>query len=120
MGQTEEESFEILNLVRILIAMLKANGKLIAKMGEVEKKFPEEFGLMKDFSAEKLDTFVDKAPPEIAGLFLKIMLRATTIGPKMNNAMKLSADEKIRLGKEISKLVRDLETLLEKVEEVEK
>ena len=39
MGQTEAESFEILNLVRILIAMLKANGKLIAKMGEVEKRF---------------------------------------------------------------------------------
>jgi len=97
--------------------MMSENGKLITKMGELEKKYPKEFSLMKDFSAERVQEFIDKAPPEIAGLFLKILLRTTTIAPKMSNAMNLPADEKIKLGEQIGGLVKDLEALLEKVKE---
>ena len=115
--KTKREYAEFLNLLRILISMLSENGRLITKMGEIEKKYPKEFKLMKEFSTEKLDAFVEKAPPEIAGLFLKIMLRAAAIGPKTSKAMELSADEKIELGKQIAELVKDMESLLKKIEE---
>jgi hypothetical protein len=115
--QEKEEDTEFLNLIKIFISMLSENGKLITKMGETEKKFPNEFKMMKEFSPERLDAFVEKAPPEIAGLFLKIMLRAAAIGPRTNRAMELPADEKLELGKQINELVRDLEILLRKVEE---
>jgi hypothetical protein len=121
MNQEKTEGYtEFLNLLKIFISMLSENGKLITKMGEIEKKYPKEFKLMREFSAEKLDAFVEKAPPEIAGLFLKIMLRAAVIGPKTSKAMELSAEEKIELGKQIAELVKDMEILLKKVEEESK
>jgi hypothetical protein len=116
----KEDYTEFLNLIRIFISMLSENGKLITKMGEIEKRFPNEFKMMKEFSPEKLDAFVEKAPPEIAGLFLKIMLRAAAIGPKTSRAMGLPAEEKLELGKQINELVKDLEILLKKVEEESK
>lgn len=115
--KTKEEYVEFLNLLRIFISMLRENGNLITKMGEIEKKYPKEFKLMKEFSTEKLDVFIEKAPPEIAGLFLKIMLRAAAIGPKTSKAMELSADEKLELGRQIAELVKDMEKLLKKIEE---
>jgi len=118
MDQEGKEGYtEFLNLIRIFISILSENGKLITKMGEIEEKFPDEFKMMKEFSPERLDAFVEKAPPEIAGLFLKIMLRAAAIGPKTNRAMDLPAEEKLKLGKQINELVKDLEILLKKVEE---
>ena len=121
MDQEEKEEYtEFLNLIKIFISMLSENGKLITKMGEIEKRFPNEFKMMREFSPERLDAFVEKAPPEIAGLFLKIMLRAAAIGPKTNRAMELPAEEKLELGKQINDLVKDLEILLKKVEEESK
>jgi hypothetical protein len=113
----KEEYTEFLNLIKIFISMLSENGKLITKMGEIEKRFPNEFQMMKEFSPERLDAFVGKAPPEIAGLFLKIMLRAAAIGPRTSRAMELPAEEKLELGKQMNELVKDLEILLKKVEE---
>ena len=121
MDQEEKAGYtEFLNLLKIFISMLSENGKLITKMGEIEKRFPNEFKMMKEFSPERLDALVEKAPPEIAGLFLKIMLRAAAIGPKTNRAMELPAEEKLELGKQINELVKDLEILLKKVEEESK
>lgn len=121
MGQKNTEEYtEFLNLLKIFISMLSENGKLITKMGEIEKKFPKEFKMMREFSAEKLDAFVEKTPPEIAGLFLKIMLRTAAIGPKTSMAMELPAEEKIDLGKQIAELTKDMEILLKKVEEESK
>lgn len=110
----ENKRVEFQSLMKVLISMIAEIGNFIKKMGKIEQKYPEEYKIMQEFSPEFLNKLVDETPPEIAGLFLKISLRLASLGPRLSDFMKLPADEKIKLGKEIDDLVKDLTTLLDK------
>lgn len=104
------------DLVNMLVETMCIYGDFVEGFGKVHKKYGKIFELAKDFtntpiSPELIGYLADKATPEMAGIFLKIMLKVTTIAPQMNRFMELSAEEKVKLGKAIKSIARDFEKL---------
>jgi hypothetical protein len=104
------------DLINMLVETMRVYGDFVEGFGHVHKKYGKVFELAKDFtntpiSPELIGYLADKATPEMAGIFLKIMLKVTSIAPQMNRFMELSAEEKVKLGKDIKSIAKDFEKL---------
>jgi len=104
------------DLLNMLVETMCLYGNYVEGFGRIHKNYGKIFELAKDFtktpiSPELIGYLADKATPEMAGIFLKIMLKLNSIAPQMNRFMELSAEEKIKLGKAIKSIAKDFEKL---------
>lgn len=116
---TKEMKIEIAGFIEAFILYLRNMGKFTKKIGEIEKKFPEAFKIMGDLaSPETLSEFVKKARPELVVKIFEFFLRASALSSKMREGMsELTADEKIQIGNEMTKLANSLSDLMKESEE---
>jgi hypothetical protein len=111
--------FEQINkddLLNMFVETMCLYGNYVEGFGRIHKKYGKVFELAKDFtktpiSPELMGYVADKATPEMAGIFLKIMLKLASIAPQMSRFMDLTSEEKIKLGKGIKSLAKDFENL---------
>lgn len=111
---------EAKNLVEMLRYLMDAYGFFAEKLGGIQKTHREAYESM--FSLESvgklpeiLSEMVNKEP-ELGKLFTNIFIRMTTLMPRVNRLMDLSADEKIELGKNLKTLAGELDKLLDWIE----
>jgi hypothetical protein len=92
-------------------------GEFLVKMGSIEKKTGLNFNDVSKIMLEPdtFDKLVGSMPPDIIGLFLKIIYRAASLNKI--NMNELSADEKIRVGTNIRDLAMQLNDLFRVLEE---
>ncbi|MGC8961042.1 MAG: hypothetical protein ACP5K1_01180 [Candidatus Bathyarchaeia archaeon] len=74
---------------------------------------------MRDKAPELVEEFVDKAPPEVIGSFMKFIVRIVSLFSKMEGKRleEIPAEEKIKLSKEMDKIISDARELLERWKE---
>ena len=104
------------DLLNMLVETLCLYGDYVQGLGQIHKKYNNVFQATKDFtktpiSPQLVGFLADKATPEMAGIFLKIMLKLNSIAPQMNKLMDLSAKEQIELGEAIKSIAEDFEKL---------
>jgi len=107
------------DLLDMLVKTLCLYGNYVESFGKIHKQHEKIFELAEELAKnpilpELVVSIVDKNMPEIAGILLKIMSEVTNIAPQMNRFMELSADEKIRLGKDIKAVAKDFDELKSK------
>jgi hypothetical protein len=107
---------EFKEFLQLFSYSIESFGDFISKMGRIEKKtglnFSDVSKLM--MNPDYMDELVKVFPPDIVGLFLKTIYRASVL----NNIKidQLNADEKIKMGEEMKTLAKDLNVLFEKVD----
>jgi len=112
------EQQQIKEFVEAFIEYLKSMGAFAIKIGETEQKYPHALRMMAEMaSPENIADFISKAPQEIIVKLLGLILRASSLGSKMQRSLnELSAEEKIQLGNEMIKLATDISDLMKTTE----
>lgn len=114
---------EVKNLVEMLRYLMDAYGFFAEKLGDIQKTHKEAYETMFSLEvAEKLPemvSFMTEKIPELGELYTSIFIRLTTFMPKINRLMELSADEKIKVGKNLKTLAKDLDKLLDWLDKME-
>jgi len=113
------EQQQIKEFVEAFIEYLKSMGAFAIKIGETEQKYPHALRMMAEMaSPENIADFISKAPQEIIVKLLGLILRASSLGSKMQRSLnELSAEEKIQLGNEMIELAIDISDLMKTAEE---
>jgi len=118
------EKKEIVNLVEMFADLMNAYGSFSENLGKIQKTHKETYEEMFSLEAaekipEMLSKIVAEGPSELSSLFVRIFAKMTTFLPRVNKMMELSAEEKIKLGKNLKSLAKDFGKLLEWVEKKE-
>lgn len=120
--KTEEEVTreDIKNLVEMFGHLLSAYGSFADSLGKIQKKHEETYETMFSLElAEKIPevlSIISEKAPELSKIFTKIVVRMTTVLPRIGKIMDLSADDKIRLGRNLKSLAKDFDKLLDLME----
>jgi hypothetical protein len=99
---------------------------IVCWMGKVQKNHKEAYEEM--FSLETMEKLPEilsmamdeKMAPELGRLVVSIFAKMTAFLPRVTNMMELTAEDKIKLGKNLKSLAKDFEKLREWVEKEEK
>ena len=107
------QDFEIMG--EALSIMFRSFGGYWIKMGEVEKRTNINFN---DFSKvftnkDFVDNLMNKTPPAVVGLFVKILFKMSAL--RSLDLNKMSPDEKIENGKMMMELAKDIDDLIDYV-----
>ena len=107
---------EITTLVEMFSELMNAYGTFAGNLGTIHKTNEEAYNHVFSFESmgrlpEILDEMGEKAPPELNKLFIQIFSKMTSYLPMINKIMDLSADQKIKLGKNLKSLAKDFEKL---------
>ncbi len=134
MGTTEEEKekmkravelakrVDITSLVKVFVSLLRAYGNMAKAVGTIQLEHKDSFEALTYLGVvapQLMERIVEKAPPEIVGLFMKILMKMTVLGPKMGKIMELPAKEKVKIGEELNDYAEDFEKLLKLMETAE-
>jgi len=103
---------EYKSLTRSFIRWLESYGTLIKTMGEIEKSSGKSFEeLSREFTKpEILSQLIERLPPDLAGKFFALFLELTRLLSK--DIRRLSSEEKIKVGKKLIELSKELEHLI--------
>ena len=128
--ETEEEKEEevtkedIKNLVEMFSHLLESYGSFADSLGKVQKTHEEAYETM--FSLELaeslpeiLSAVSEKGPPELSKLFTKVFVKMSIVLPRIGKLMDLSADDKLKLGKNLKSLAKDFNKLVDWIEKME-
>lgn len=124
--ETEEVPVEMVkDLVEMFRYLLDAYGSFANTLGKIQKKHEEMYKSMFSLDmAEKLPEILsvvsEKGPPELSRLLTKIFVKMSAFLPRIGKLMDLSADEKIKLGKNLKSLAKDFDNLLDWIGKMEK
>ena len=131
MGITEEEEekikravelaekVDITSLVKVFVSLLRAYGNMAKAIGTIQLEYKESFEALTYLgivAPRLMERVVEKAPPDVVGLFMKILMKMTVLGPKMGKIMELPAEEKVKIGEELNAYAEDFEKLLKFME----
>jgi len=108
------ERTDIKTISMLVVDMMSAIGKFAETLGKVEKNYEEAFLAFKTIgqSPRLLETLIGKAPPETIGVFMKLIIRMTVVQSQLSKLMELSADEKIKLGKDLIDIAEEFKKLI--------
>lgn len=115
---------EVKDLVEMFRYLLDAYGFFAVKLGEIQKTHEEAYDFMFSLElAEKLPEMLslvsEKGPPKLNKLLTGIFVKMSTFLPRIGKLMDLSADEKMKLGKNLKSLAKDFDNLLDWIEKME-
>jgi len=112
---------DISNLVRVFSSLLRAYGQFAQTIGTLQRDQKDSFEALQhlgEMAPEFLEKMVDKAPPEVIGVFMKLFLRITSLSTKLNKLMDLSPEEKIEVGESLLKFADEFEKVDELLKRV--
>ena len=126
-GKEQEKELsreEIEDLVEMFRYLLDAYGSFADTIGKIQKKHEEAYETMFSLElAEKLPEILsvvsERGPPELSKLLTEILVKIASFLPRIGKIMDLSADDKIKLGKNLKTLAKDFEKLLDWVKKME-
>jgi hypothetical protein len=108
---------EAKGLVEMFKYLLNAYGQFAETLGNIQQTHKEAFASM--FSLEsairlpKVLSELSEKQPELGKLLTEILIKLTTLLPKLSNLMNLSAKEKVELGEQLKLLAKDFDTIRE-------
>mgnify|MGYP001082967287 CR=1 FL=1 len=118
---TKEEAIELVETFRYL---MDAYGSFAESVGKVQKDHKDAYEVMLSpasmMELPKTLTEMAQEAPELNKLFTGIFIKLSSYLPQLSNMVNLSADDKIKLGKNLKSLANDFDKLhnwIEKVEE---
>lgn len=115
------KNVDIDKLMRAFIEMLKAYSELAQRIGSVQKDNKEAFeslNYLGSIAPEMLRMLSQKAPPAEFGAFIKAIMDLLELAPKLDELMKLPAEEKIEIGERLGEIASTLEEMMNKMAEV--
>lgn len=110
-------------LMRAFVEMLKAYSDLAQRIGSIQKDNKEAFESLTylgSIAPQMLKMLSEKAPPAEFGAFIIAFMDLLELAPKLDELMKLPAEEKIAIGKRLGEIASTLEEMINKMAEVEK
>lgn len=115
---------EVEDLIEMFRYLMDAYGSFAEKLGNIQKTHKEAYDFMFSLEiAEKLPEILslvaEEGPPELSKLLIGIFAKMSTYLPRIGKLMDLSADEKIKLGKNLKSLAKDFDRLLDWIEKME-
>lgn len=118
------EKEEVKSLVDMFADIMNAYGSFSENLGKIQKTHDETYKYMFSIEfAEKIPEMLAKVteegPPELSKLLVRLYVKMVTFLPRIGKIMDLSADEKIKLGKNLKSLANDYRKLLDWVEKIE-
>jgi len=122
-GTEEATREDIRKLGEMFSYLMGAYGSFAQSLGEIQKKHEKAYETM--FSLELAEnlpqilSIISEKSPELGELFNKIFVRMAAFLPRIGKLMDLSAEEKIKLGKNLKSLAKDFQKLIEQVEKME-
>jgi len=114
------DEIDMARLMEVFSTIVDSYGDFAISVGNIEKKDPKVFEALEylgQMTPELMSRIVETQPPEIVGLFMRILVRMSTLGPQMSKLMDQPAEEKIRLGEEMKEFAKDFRDLLRKMGE---
>jgi len=117
---------EYIGLVEMFYELMNAYGSFALSLGKVQRDHKEAYREMFSLEAmEKLPEMLnmamdEKTPPELGRLVITIFAKMTAFLPRISKIMELTADDKIKLGKNLKSLAKDFKKLREWIEKMEK
>lgn len=118
---TKEEAKDLVEMFRYL---LDAYGFFAEKLGTIQKEHEEAYKSLFSLEVaeklpEMLNVLSEKGPRELSKLLTGIFVKMTAYLPRLGKLMDLSAEEKIKLGKNLKSLTKDFDKLLDWIEKTE-
>lgn len=110
-----EQKINIDDISKLLFSAIKEFGRFLNRLGKIEKESKISFSKLAELSKDPafFSSLFASAPPEKVGNLIQSLLKFVELTPKINQAMSLSAEEKIELGKKVEELVNALKPLVE-------
>ena len=115
---------EVKDLAEMFRYLLDAYGVFAEKLGKIQKEHEDAYKFMFSLElAEKLPEMLsivsEKGPPELSKLLTRMFVKMSAFFPRISKLMDLSADEKIKLGKNLKSLAKDFDKLLDWIDKME-
>lgn len=85
-------------------------GNVLEAWGNLEKAYGRNISEL--LKPEAVGEYIEKAPPEIAGVLSKLMFRVVRLVPRVKAMGELPPDEKLNLAKEFKTMAREYEGLI--------
>ena len=117
---TKEEAIELVEMFRYL---MDAYSVFAEGLGNVQRDHKDAYESMLSPASlmeipEMLSGMAEKAP-ELNNLLTRIFVKISSYLPQLRNLMNLSADDKIKLGKNLKSLANDFDKVRNWIEKVE-
>jgi hypothetical protein len=116
------KGIDIDRLMKAFVDMLKAYAQLAKRVGTIQRDNEEAFESLTylgSMAPQIVQMLAKKAPPAEFGAFIKAFMELLELAPKLDNIMKLSAEEKIEVGNKLENIANTLEQMISKVKEEE-
>ena len=114
---------EVITVIDMFKDLMNAYGSFAESLGRIQKEHEEAYQEMFSLeTAERLPKLLSRImveDPDLAQLVVTILAKMSSFLPMISNIMDLSADEKIRLGKNLKSLAEDFESLRKRIKEAE-
>jgi len=110
-------------VMRAFVEILKVYGDLAKRIGVIQRDNKEAFEAITYISSmapQIMQILAKKAPPAEFGAFIKAFMELLELAPKLDNLMKLSAEEKIEVGERVEKIANTFEEMINKMQEERK
>lgn len=117
------EKVDIDSLMKAFVQMLRVYAELARKIGTLQRDNKDAFeaiGYLGSIGPQIIQTLAKRTPPEELGAFIKAFMQLLEIAPKLDNIMKLSADEKIEVGELLEKIADTFDEMLKEIQEKKK
>jgi len=114
---TQVSKEELDGMMEMIRYLLDAYGTFAEKIGTIQRDHKNAYeAMMSPTSMMQVPEMLNKLSEknqELSNLLTKIFLKMSTCLPQVANLMNLNAEDKIKLGKNLKSLARDIDTLLD-------
>jgi len=117
------KSVDIDKMMRAFVEMFRAYSEMIKRIGLLERDNKDAFDSMAylgSIAPQFLKALAKRAPPAEFGAFIQAFLDLFEIAPKLDEIMKLPAEEKIQIAEKLGKIADTLEEMIIRVENQKK
>ena len=106
-------NFDMDKTMTYFVGLMSMLGELSVKIGELEEKnseLPEIIKIISNNPKAFLNMLLVKSTGDEVRTLILALLKLDELSPKLANLFSLSADEKIRMGKELQSISNEIET----------
>jgi len=117
------KAVDIDKLMKAFVEMLRAYSEMAKRIGVIQRDNKDAFESLTYLSSiapQIVKMLAKKAPPAEFGAFIQAFMDLVELAPKLNELMKLTAEEKIEVGERLEKIANTLEEMINKVSEEKK
>jgi len=108
---------EVGGMIEMVRYVLDAYGSFAEKLGTIQRDHKDAFeAMMSPSSLMQLPEMLSKLSeknPELNSMLTMMFIKMSTFLPQISNLMNLTAEEKIKLGKNLKSITKDIDALLD-------